>query len=221
MAERRERGRGARRTAAIMALVSAAAGCTPMDDVLQALFGRSMRSQSAFETYEHPLGPPDGAVPFAAGNFPPGPGAVNIGEAAVAEIPAPATQEQLFQQLPEITGITNPVPPTAASLARGEVVFNRACSPCHGTAGDGAGPVTRAGIPPFSLLTPQAASYTDGYLYTLIRIGRGIMPAYGHQIGHFDRWHIVNYLRELQGPLVPPPGGTEQPDPAEAPAEEE
>lgn len=71
MAERRKSGRGARRAAAIVALVSAAAGCTPMDDVLQALFGRSMRRQSAFETYEHPLGPPDGAVPFAAGNFPP------------------------------------------------------------------------------------------------------------------------------------------------------
>lgn len=221
MAERRKRGRGARWAAAIVALVSASAGCTPMDDVLQALFGRSMRRQSAFETYEHPLAPPEGSVPFAAGNFPPGPGAVNIGEAAVAEIPPPATQEELFQQLPAVTGIANPVPATAASLARGEVMFNRACSPCHGTGGDGAGPVTRSGIPPFSLLTPVAASYTDGYLYTLIRIGRGIMPAYGYQIGHFDRWHIVNYLRELQGPLVPPAGGAEQPDPAEAPAEEE
>ena len=25
------------------------------------------------------------------------------------------------------------------------------------------------------------------------------MPAYGHQIGHYDRWHVVNYLRRLQG----------------------
>lgn len=25
------------------------------------------------------------------------------------------------------------------------------------------------------------------------------MPAYGHQIGHYDRWHIVNYVRRLQG----------------------
>ena len=221
MAERWKRARGAGWAAAIVALVSASAGCTPMDDVLQALFGRSMRSQSAIDTYEHPLGPPDGAVPFAAGNFPPGPGAVNIGEAAIAEIPPPATQEQLFQQLPAVTGIVNPVPATAASLARGEILFNRACSPCHGTAGDGAGPVTRSGIPAFSLLTPQAASYTDGYLYTLIRVGRGIMPAYGHQIGHFDRWHIVNFLRELQGPPAPAAGGAEQPDPPEAPAEEE
>ena len=96
-------------------------------------------------------------------------------------------------------------------------MFNRSCSPCHGTAGDGGGPVTRSGIPAFSLLSPQAASYTDGYIYTLIRIGRGIMPAYGHQITHFDRWHIVNYLRELQGPILPPAGDAA----TDAPAEEQ
>lgn len=25
------------------------------------------------------------------------------------------------------------------------------------------------------------------------------MPAYGHQISHYDRWHIVNYVRQMQG----------------------
>ncbi len=212
MAEARGGGRWAR---GLVALVLISAGCTPMDDVLQSWFGRSMRRQSSLEAYEHPLAPPEGAVPFASGNFPSGPGAVNIGEAEVAEIPAPATQQQLFQQLPEVTEIANPVPSTPASLARGEVMFNRSCSPCHGTAGDGGGPVTRSGIPAFSLLSLQAASYTDGYIYTLIRVGRGIMPAYGHQITHFDRWHIVNYLRELQGPILPPAGDAATDPPAE------
>ena len=208
---------GARWARGLVALLLISAGCTPMDDVLQSWFGRSMRRQPSFEAYEHPLAPPEGAVPFASGNFPSGPGAVNIGAAEIAEIPAPATQQQLFQQLPEVTEIGNPVPSTPASLARGEVMFNRSCSPCHGTAGDGGGPVTRSGIPAFSLLSPQAASYTDGYIYTLIRIGRGIMPAYGHQITHFDRWHIVNYLRELQGPILPPAGDAA----TDAPAEEQ
>ena len=204
-----------------VALLLVSAGCTPMDDVLQSLFGRSMRRQSSFGAYEHPLAPPEGAVPFASGNFPPGPGAVNIGQAEVADIPAPATQQQLFQQLPEVTEIANPVPATPASLGRGEVMFNRSCSPCHGTTGDGGGPVTRSGIPAFSLLTPQAASFTDGYIYTLIRIGRGIMPAYGHQISHFDRWHIVNYLRQLQGPVLVPAGAAEDDAVADTPAEEQ
>lgn len=215
---KRLRGSGTvgRRLAAL-SLVLAGVGCTPMDDVLAGIFGRSMRVQSSFSAYEDPLSPPEGSVPFAAGNFPAAPGMVNVGQPEVAEIPAPATQAQLFQQMPEVTGIPNPVPATDASLARGEVVFNRACSPCHGTAADGAGPVTRSGIPPFSLLVPSAVALTDGYIYTLIRVGRGIMPAYGHQIAHYDRWHVVNYVRQLQGPQAAPTPDT----PPAAPAQEE
>jgi hypothetical protein len=32
----------------------------------------------------------------------------------------------------------------------------------------------------------------------MIRVGRGLMPAYGPRITHFDRWKIVNYVRLLQ-----------------------
>ena len=32
----------------------------------------------------------------------------------------------------------------------------------------------------------------------MIRVGRGLMPEYGSRITHFDRWSIVNYVRELQ-----------------------
>ncbi len=215
MGERRPVARNVRSSLTIAAVAMISVGCTPMDDVLQSWFGRSMRQQSSVGTYEYPLTPPEGSVPFASGNFPVGPGSVNLGEPEAGPIPEPATQVQLVQQAPEVTEIPNPVSSTTASLARGEVLFNRSCSPCHGTSGDGAGPVTQSGIPSFSLLTPQAASYTDGYLYTLIRIGRGIMPAYGHQITHFDRWHIVNYLRQLQGPIAPPSATAEPAEPAQ------
>ena len=46
-----------------------------------------------------------------------------------------------------------------------------------------------------------ALGRTDGYIYGMIRVGRVMMPAYGHQIGHYDRWHLVNYVRQLQGLL--------------------
>jgi hypothetical protein len=32
------------------------------------------------------------------------------------------------------------------------------------------------------------------------------MPPYGHRITHFDRWHIVNYVRELQREAGQTPG---------------
>jgi mono/diheme cytochrome c family protein len=42
------------------------------------------------------------------------------------------------------------------------------------------------------------AGYSDAYIYAMIRVGRGLMPEYGSRISHFDRWHIVNYVRQLQ-----------------------
>src|SRR5436190_12693232 len=43
-----------------------------------------------------------------------------------------------------------------------------------------------------------AASYTDGYIFAVIRNGKGLMPPY-NRIEEPDRWDIVNYLRTLQG----------------------
>jgi len=41
---------------------------------------------------------------------------------------------------------------------------------------------------------------SDGYLYAVLRHGRGVMPRYGDKIrSATDRWHVVNYVRSLQG----------------------
>ncbi|HET9947641.1 MAG TPA: cytochrome c, partial [Longimicrobiales bacterium] len=87
------------------------------------------------------------------------------------------------------------------SLARGEELFTRICSVCHGI--DGVGANSRIAqyhpaLPAYNLSGPQVAAYSDQYIYALIRVGRGLMPAYGDRISHFDRWHIVNYVRQLQ-----------------------
>lgn len=170
-----------------------------MDDLLVAIFGRSMRDQPSFDPYENPQLPPAGSVPFASGNFPAGPDQVNLGQPEGVAQPEPFTQGELVQQIPRIINMVNPVPSTPASLERGQELYVRACVPCHGTGGLGDGPVTQAGMLPMSLLTDQAIGLADGYLYGMIRVGRGLMPAYGHQITHFDRWHLVNYVRSLQG----------------------
>ena len=50
-----------------------------------------------------------------------------------------------------------------------------------------------------SLVTPRAAAFSDGYLYSIIRYGRGIMGQYGDKIYHTDdRWRVVSYVRRLQ-----------------------
>ncbi len=50
-----------------------------------------------------------------------------------------------------------------------------------------------------SLLTPIAQRHSDGMLYAIVRHGRGLMPAYGDRLRGEDRWHVVNYVRQLQG----------------------
>ncbi|HXI21288.1 MAG TPA: cytochrome c, partial [Gemmatimonadales bacterium] len=100
--------------------------------------------------------------------------------------------------------LVNPIagqPPTAV----GDTVFHTYCGVCHGIAGAGDGPVgPRVAAP--SLLTDRARGYTDGYLYSIIRYGRGVMPRYGDRIPIATRWEVVNYLRSLQTAAAKPAG---------------
>ncbi len=203
-------------TGACLLMLAGSVGCSPFDTVMVTVFGRSMRDQPSFDPYENPLMPAEGTVPFAAGNYAAAPGEWNLGQPEGAVVPAPFAQIALVQSDPAVVNLANPVEPTAESLARGEQLYLRTCAVCHGEQGFGNGTVTQAGMVAFPLISPQAVAYSDGYLYGMIRVGRGLMPAYGHQIGHFDRWNIVNYVRTLQGVL--PAAGTAPPEDAAEPA---
>jgi mono/diheme cytochrome c family protein len=88
----------------------------------------------------------------------------------------------------------------------GEDVYNTYCALCHSAQGTGAAdaPVKEMLAP--SLLTAQARGYADGYLYSMVRYGRGRMPQYGDKIVRLDeRWAVVDYLRSLQAKSAPPP----------------
>jgi len=89
--------------------------------------------------------------------------------------------------------------------AAGDTLYHTYCAVCHGEAGDGRGQV-QVGAP--SLLSARARAYTDGYLYSMIRYGRGAMPRYGDKLyDPNDRWAIVSHLRALQAktPAQPEP----------------
>ena len=102
----------------------------------------------------------------------------------------------------------NPTPSDVTPVM-GDTLYHTFCAVCHGTAGAGDGTVgPRVGAP--SLLTDKARAYSDGYLYSMIRYGRGVMPRYGDKVyRHEDRWAIVNYVRKLQRDAagVPAAGG--------------
>jgi mono/diheme cytochrome c family protein len=211
--------------AALIVLSSGA--CTPFDDLMASVFGRSMRSQASFDPYENPRPPAENTVPFAAGNFPARAGELNLGQPeALVESPPPFTQLEVVRQAEVVTSLASPMQPTTESLIRGRELYLRYCAPCHGPDGAGeTGYIVAAGYPLIYPLTAEnVIAYPDGYLYGMIRVGRGLMPAYGHRVSHFDRWNIVNYVRQLQGVLpaeqsggnpeaeTPTPDGGSRPD---------
>jgi len=184
---------GSRRTAPVLlaVLTLASSACTTLDRAVGTVpWFTTMRDQIAVRPFEAIPGdsskaprflPPEGSVPVT-------------GHEDSLDIYSPAG-------LRIVDSKVNPVARDAASLARGGKIFDTYCSVCHGVQGHGDGIVSgRLGgmVPNLTLeLTRQRS---DGYIYAMIRHGRGLMPRYGDKIHDArDRWNVVNYVRSLQG----------------------
>ena len=109
--------------------------------------------------------------------------------------------------LDSMSVIPNPTTPDARSLTNGRINFQINCAVCHGPLGHGDGPATRYGMVPMPLVGEATKSKTDGYIFGMIRNGRGLMPTY-NRIEEPDRWDIVNYVRSLQGKFGAAPDTT-------------
>jgi mono/diheme cytochrome c family protein len=111
---------------------------------------------------------------------------------AVSRMPLPGTIDSM-------SGIANPIVADARSLHNGRMYYQINCAVCHGEAGKGDGPATKTKqlFPP-PLLGASAEGRSDGYIWGIMRNGRGLMPSYD-RIEELDRWDVVNYIRGLQG----------------------
>ena len=173
--------RPARRALAAAVLAVAAAGCTTLDNAVGKVpWFTTMRDQVATRPFEAP------------------PGAARPLTAPAGSVPVTGREDSL-DITTDLRQIVNLAPRTPASLDRGRRIYDTYCIVCHGPAGGGDGTVAgKMGyVPP--LVTDMTKQRSDGYLYALIRQGRGIMPRYGDKIRAYDRWHVVNYVRQLQG----------------------
>lgn len=92
--------------------------------------------------------------------------------------------------------LVNPLAGVAAS-AKGDTLYQTFCAVCHGHTGNADSPVSRQ-VAALPLTTERAAAWSDGYIYSIIRYGRGVMPRYAAQVRGRNRWEIVNYVRKLQ-----------------------
>ena len=183
-------GREPRRAAALVLVALAtvsSGGCTALDNLLASVpIFAFLRESPFFDPYEAPRIAPPNAVPFASPGGPPEPAVQPTQASLMAFAASPYGQ--------------NPLAPGEA-VELGKVMYDRFCFVCHGPQGEGSGPVTGAGkLPPApAIRAGPAVTYSDGYIYALIKAGRTLMPAYGGRTTPHERWAIVNYLRQLQG----------------------
>jgi mono/diheme cytochrome c family protein len=106
---------------------------------------------------------------------------------------------QTIADVQSMSGLTNPVAADERSLRNGRMLYSINCSVCHGNVGAGDGPVTRFGFPPIAIGagSNSATNLSDGYIFGMIRNGRGLMPPY-NRIEEPARWDVINYIRALQ-----------------------
>lgn len=166
-----------------------ASGCSWFTDF------RTQPSVGAWQTLDVPTtdARPDSTTPFRGNPQ----GSVSTVGTAVAEYQVsyrgnPATVDSM-------SSIANPEAPTQASVTRGAMYYQINCTVCHGSAGMGDGPVAKFNGAP-NLSNAITAAKTDGYYFGQMRNGGLIMPTF-NRIPERDRWHIVNYIRGLQGKL--------------------
>ncbi len=84
-----------------------------------------------------------------------------------------------------------------ASLTRGQALFTKHCSGCHGENGVGDGPSGSALDPKPSNLKEMSAHHSDGDLAWKIAHGRGPMPGWKGTLRPKQIWDLVNYIRRL------------------------
>lgn len=160
-------------------------GCTRLEQAMASVdFLDFMHNAPWFDPYEAPRVPPAHSVPSSS------PGEKWEPEVASTDAAIKAWGDTM----------TNPLPSTDSVLTRGATVFQTDCAVCHGPTGVGNGPIVGVGKLPFAtnLMLQTTIDRSDGYIYGMIRLGRGLMPSY-RRIPPSDRWAVVNYVRYLQG----------------------
>ncbi|WP_052910909.1 c-type cytochrome [Riemerella anatipestifer] len=93
----------------------------------------------------------------------------------------------------------------AKDLARGKHLYEITCAACHGTAGDGQGPIVQSGA---YLGVPKYADrqITVGSVHYVLTYGRNAMGSYAGQLKPGDRWRVSMYVMDaFKGAALPAP----------------
>lgn len=90
---------------------------------------------------------------------------------------------------------SSPLDPANAAkdIERGKVLFDHTCAACHGTGGDGQGPIVQSGA--YSGVPNYAdREITVGSVHYVLTNGRNAMGSYAGQLNAGDRWRVAMYV---------------------------
>jgi len=94
--------------------------------------------------------------------------------------------------------LKNPLDSSAAILADGKVLFEMYCDHCHGPKGKGDGKVSDKYAGVANLTGDALKNITEGHIFHVITMGKGLMWSHASQISPEDRWKIARYVKTLQ-----------------------
>jgi mono/diheme cytochrome c family protein len=97
------------------------------------------------------------------------------------------------------SGLKNPVSLTENSLAEGKRLYENYCLICHGSTGQGDGPVVqRNGPKPPAYTSEQLKDLSEGKMFHSIHYGKNMMGSHASQLTPTQRWTIIRYVQTLQ-----------------------
>jgi mono/diheme cytochrome c family protein len=141
-------------------------------DVIKIEWPSFMEIQPSYRQMENPLPVPAQSIPIE-------------GPITIPGMPAPE----------------NPMPGDETSIARGKELFAINCQMCHGSTGEGSGPIAPflINFKPANLTSDVVQSKSDGSIFLTITHGlEGRMPPLNENLTVSERWDVVNYVRTLK-----------------------
>ena len=99
----------------------------------------------------------------------------------------------------ESQDLPNPLEASPDVLADGERLYGTYCAVCHGPTGRGDGQIAShfRRMPDLWLPNIQE-TYTDGWIYAIIREGGFNMPPLASQMSPDERWAVVHYVKSFE-----------------------
>ncbi|MDP9121952.1 MAG: cytochrome c, partial [Acidobacteriota bacterium] len=83
-------------------------------------------------------------------------------------------------------------------LVRGRQVYLTFCQVCHGTTGQGDGPLIPRFPNPPAYNGERVHDMAPGQIFHTVTRGTALMPSYAAQISPDDRWKVVRFVQRLQ-----------------------